>query len=116
MIFGPIGIFVGKLMSDVFYWIRRTLLINDICFHKDKSKLNKICQYNLLYLLSFVFLCTIGIYIVGFVNYDNKFMQFIVRGLIVESIIMVFIFAFWKDNSRFLFLKKYLTVIKKEKQ
>lgn len=103
------GVLLGTVFALLIYWIGRSYVVNQKCFHNDVKNYILYWLWNILYVLAFCVMTVIAKKVILFVNIDIPILQFICRGLVIECVISVFIvLCFGRTRS---FKKAYQMIV-----
>lgn len=88
---GLVGVFVGTVITQVFLWITRSIIVFQECFDRDMKQLLKYWKKNLYDICVFIFLCVVAMKIYNQITISNSIVKFLVGGIITElSVILLY--------------------------
>lgn len=90
-LFGVKGVLVGTLLALFIFWFLRSRVVNKNCFIASKKEFAYYWYINIIYAVLFCGQYLLIQNIIKKVIIKNQVVQFIMRGLLVESIIIVII-------------------------
>lgn len=101
-ILGIEGVLLGTVISQLFFWIARSILV-----YKDgfKIKVGDYARYwlrNLLGFMMFATLCLIGVFLTDLIRVQNVPLHFILSGLLIEAICIVIMMVYPVEDRKVL--------------
>lgn len=113
---GTPGIFIGTLVSTLICWILRSRVVMNKCYKESGRMFEEYWLNNLLYVATFFALSFLCSRVTEMIVINNLILQFIIRGIAIEIILVVYFFVFWKKDTRMEFLLDRMNLTKiKEK-
>lgn len=101
---GVIGVLIGTVISQTFFWIMRSRIIFYSCLSNLKEKMNDYWKDIILYIIMFIILCLLNKYIVNCISYENPLIIFFIGGFISIISICIFVPIIWYKSEQFLYL------------
>lgn len=90
--FGLVGVLLGMVVSQIFFWIGRSYLVYKKCLVRSKGQYLKYWMRESLYLLIFI-VCLGFCYLAVNVLKISGYVGFAIGGIICEIIVMIFVFT-----------------------
>lgn len=111
---GVAGIFAGTLIAVCVYWGMRSYYVNKRCFLGDKKNYLTFWIDNLMYVISFIVVYKFLRIICSMIDVQQAVLNFILKGVVCEVFIVLFICIIWHKTERFGVIKeKIIGIIRK---
>lgn len=107
---GVEGIYLGTLLAILVYWVMRSYYVNRDCFDKDKGFYVRFWINNIIYTATFVIICVVTRYVVHLLGTGYPIVDFVVRAVIIEVILVLYLIVVWHRTERF---KTLLEMVKR---
>lgn len=86
---GLSGVFVGTVITQIFLWITRSIIVFQECFDRDRRELLKYWKKNIYDMVVFIFLCIVAMKLYDQITIRNSIVRFLTGGIITEIAVIL---------------------------
>lgn len=100
-IIGVEGIFVGTVIAVFVYLVIRSFVVNNKVFEGNMHNFVMLSIDNLIYTATFIIDILLCYYATCMFSLSNLFIDFVIKGFLIEGITLLYIFIIWGRTERF---------------